>query len=354
MDDATYLNKKKENGHLFLNQKLKNNNLDIKKMNNSDNSNSLSNKSLENSTIREDQIDINMNITENINYKERQLSILLDSFEASYSQKLYYDLIKDIEEKENLLYPNSLMSFKIKILKIKVFLKLLMEEYNNYLQVRNKTFYGLDEIIHKINNEFQIVAILLNNKDSYEFEITTQIYCKFLYLLSKISLKRENYLKSLGYITLGINMIKIFFIRKKFSSDIKIYKIYCKLLLELINALIGDNNYELGLYYIRLLFQIIEKSLTIIYYNNSENNTSVIPTATLKKFLILGGIGYIYAGCCLEKLDDEMQAFHAYKQAQLFLKKGAKLGFSFKNLNIININNSCTYLVDEVIKKMKL
>ena len=246
------------------------------------------------------------------------------------------------------------MSFKIKILKIKAFLKLLLEEYNNYLQDKNKNFHRLDEIIHKLKKEFPVVSLISNNEDSYEYEMTTQIYCKFLYLLSKINLKKENYLKSLGYIILGINMMKIFFIRKKISSDIKTYKIYCKLVLELINVLIGDKNYEMSFYYIRLLFQIIEKSVSIIYYNNRKNNRNLIPTVTLKKFLILGGIGYIYAGCCLEQLDDQIQAFQAYRQAKLFFKKGSRSGFSFQNLKIININNGCSYLIDEVMKKLKL
>ena len=354
MDGVVYLNKKNKSKYLVLTHNLENKNLNTEKVNNSDNL--ISNKFLENTTIKEEQIDIdiNTNITENLNFKEEQLSLLLDSFETSYSQKLYYDLIRDIEEKENLLYQNSLMSFKIKILKIKAFLKLLLEEYNNYLQDKNKTFHRLDEIIHKLKKEFPVVSLISNNEDSYEYEMTTQIYCKFLYLLSKINLKKENYLKSLGYIILGINMMKIFFIRKKISSDIKTYKIYCKLVLELINVLIGDKNYEMSFYYIRLLFQIIEKSVSIIYYNNRKNNRNLIPTVTLKKFLILGGIGYIYAGCCLEQLDDQIQAFQAYRQAKLFFKKGSRSGFSFQNLKIININNGCSYLIDEVMKKLKL
>ena len=354
MDGVVYLNKKNKSKYLVLTHNLENKNLNTEKVNNSDNL--ISNKFLENTTIKEEQIDIdiNTNISENLSFKEEQLSLLLDSFETSYSQKLYYDLIRDIEEKENLLYQNSLMSFKIKILKIKAFLKLLLEEYNNYLQDKNKTFHRLDEKIHKINKEFQIVSLISNNADSYEYEMTTQIYCKFLYLLSKINLKKENYLKRLGYVILGINMMKIFFIRKKISSDIKTYKIYCKLVLELINVLIGDKNYEMCFYYIRLLFKIIEKSVSIIYYNNSKNNRNLIPTVTLKKFLILGGIGYIYAGCCLEQLDDQIQAFQAYKQAKLFFKKGSRSGFSFQNLKIININNGCSYLIDEVMKKLKL
>ena len=51
---------------------------------------SLSSKSLENSSIKEEEeIEDNDNIDEKINYKERQLSILLDVFLTSYSKKHY-------------------------------------------------------------------------------------------------------------------------------------------------------------------------------------------------------------------------------------------------------------------------
>ena len=172
-------------------------------------------------------------------------------------------------------------------------------------------------------------------------------------MLSKISLKREDYLKSLGFITLGINMLKVFIIKKKVASDIKTYKIYCKLLLELINILIGDKNFEDALFYIRLLFQIIEISLKFIYFNNKEKKQN-ISLQTIKKFIIFGGIAYIYTGCCLEQLDDSIQAFEAYKQARFFLKKGSRLGISFQNLNSVTINNSCDFLAENSFENFKL
>ena len=135
--------------------------------------NSITNGSYENSLIKEDEIDVDMNTNENNIYKERQLSILLNVFEKSYSKKFYKELIIDIEEKEDLLYPNSLLSFKIKNIKIKCLLKLLMNEYNNFLQMKNKTFHELDEIIHKIKNEFQKASILIIKTDPFIYETTT-------------------------------------------------------------------------------------------------------------------------------------------------------------------------------------
>ena len=84
----------------------------------------ISNKSLENSSIKDEEENEDNSINENINHRERQLSILLEVYETSYSKKAYKDLIKDIEEKEDLLYKNSKRSFEIKIIKVKDLLKL--------------------------------------------------------------------------------------------------------------------------------------------------------------------------------------------------------------------------------------
>ena len=352
MSDITILNQEKDGIHSTLSNKVNNQKLESKEIDNNSKY-TLTSKSIGDSLIKGEEDKENRDNEDNINYKEKQLSLLLDTFQNSFSKKSYRDLIKDIEEKEDLLSQNSLMSFEIKILKLKGLLKILTEEYNIFLQSKNKHFHELDVLIQKIKNEFNLISILLIYNEAYVFEITTQIYSKFLYLLAKISIKKEDFLKSLGYVTLGINILKIYFIKKKVASNIKTYKIYCKLVIELINILIGDQNYEQALYYIRLLFKIIEISIKFMY-NIDKTSNKKIPIATIKKFLTFGAIGYIYTGCCLEKLDDSIQAFEAYKQAKYFFKKGSKLGISFQNLNSISINNSCSFLAEEVFEKLKL
>ena len=352
MSDITILNQEKDGIHSTLSNKINNQKLESNEIDNNSKY-TLTSKSFGDSLIKGEEDKENRDNEDNINYKEKQLSLLLDTFQNSFSKKSYRDLIKDIEEKEDLLSQNSLMSFEIKILKLKGLLKILTEEYNIFLQSKNKHFHELDVLIQKIKNEFNLISILLIYNEAYVFEITTQIYSKFLYLLAKISIKKEDFLKSLGYVTLGINILKIYFIRKKVASNIKTYKIYCKLVIELINILIGDQNYEQALYYIRLLFKIIEISIKFMY-NIDKTSNKKIPIATIKKFLTFGAIGYIYTGCCLEKLDDSIQAFEAYKQAKYFFKKGSKLGISFQNLNSISINNSCSFLAEEVFEKLKL
>ena len=265
-------------------------------------------------------------------YIEEQLSLLLEVFMTSYSKKTYVDLIKDIEEKENLLCSNSILSFKILILKIKCLVKLLLKEYNNILQLRVHNFHEVDNIIQKIQNEFHKISKIIIKNNSYEYEILTQSYCKFLYLLSKISFKKEDYIKSLGFLTLGVNMLKIFMLRKKIATTIQTYKIYSKLLLSIVNILIGDNNYEQALFFCRLLIKVF----------------------TIKKFINFGGCAYLYAGCCFEQLDQEIEAFEAYKQAKYFLDKASLSGNILKTANIVSINNSCNCLASDVFNKLNL
>jgi hypothetical protein len=213
----------------------------------------------------------------------------------------------------------------------------------------------MDNIIQKIQHEFIKISDMAINNNSYEFEILTQIYCKFLYLLSKISLKKEDNIKSLGFISLGLNLLKVFIIRRKIASDIKTYKIYAKLMLLLINTLIGDNNYEQALLYSRAFLKIIEAAQKFIHKNNYENNgENKISGLVSKKLIKYTGYAFLYIGCCLEQIGDDLQAFEAYKQAKYFLDKGSLTGNPFKNVNIVSIANSCNFFALEVFEKLNL
>ena len=309
----------------------------------------------ENSKMTFSDISDNIFDNEDSSYMEKQLSLLLEVFLTTYSKKTYPELIKDIEEKENLLYPYSVMSFKILVLKVKCLLKLLLKEYNKLLVSKNYNFHEMDNIIQKIQFEFRKISDMAIKDNAYEFEMITQIYSKFLYLLSKISLKKEDNIKSLGFISLGINMLKVFIVRKKIASDIGTYKIYAKLMLLLINTLIGDNNYEQALLYSRSLLKIIETSQKFIHYYSFENNgENKLSRLAAKKLIKYAGYAFLYIGCCLEQKEDDLQAFEAYKQAKYLLDKGSITGSPFKNVNILSISNSCNYFAIEVFEKFML
>ena len=159
MNNETKLNQKTDRDFLTIPNKSDDKIINSKDLNNS--RYTLTSKEMEDSSGKREDNDDNMNITENISFKEKQLSLLLETFENIYSKKSFRDLIIDIEEKENLLNSKSLKTFEIKILKIKSLLKLLMEEYNIFLQSKNKHFHELDFIVQKIKNEFNILSMLI-------------------------------------------------------------------------------------------------------------------------------------------------------------------------------------------------
>ena len=146
MCDITILNQKKDGIHSTLSNKVNNQKLESKEIDNNSKY-TLTSKSIEDSLIKGEEDKESKDNEDNINYKEKQLSLLLDTFQNSFSKKSYRDLIKDIEEKEDLLSQNSLMSFEIKILKLRGLLKILTEEYNIFLQSKNKHFHELDVLI---------------------------------------------------------------------------------------------------------------------------------------------------------------------------------------------------------------
>ena len=309
----------------------------------------------DNSKISFSDISEKFNENDDNAYMEKQLSLLLEVFLTTFEKKTYLELIKDIEEKEILLCQNSIMSFKIMILKVRCLIKILLEEYNHLLRFKNANYHELDNTIQKIQNEFNKISNMIISNNSYEYEILSQAYCKFLYLLSKISLKKEDNIKSLGFISLGINILKVFMIKKGIANDIGTYKIYSKLLLVLINTLIGDSNYEAALLYSRLLIKVIEISLKYIYSGNYEkNNENKSSILISKKFIKYAGYAFLYIGCCLEQFDEDVQALEAYKQANFLLEKGSLTGNPFKNINIVSINNSCNYLAMELFEKLNL
>ena len=107
-------------------------------------------------------------------------------------------------------------------------------------------------------NEFKKINLIINRNNKYENEIITQIYCKFLIFIIIYESKKENREKSLAYLTLGLNMMKIYFIKNKIGIEIKTYFTYIKLIILFINNLINDNNFKFALNYVYFGFKILD------------------------------------------------------------------------------------------------
>ena len=348
------------------NQKNDNNNLEIPK----NNDNILENLKIDNNNLvlndSESSTDTNKEKSNKIIEKipeteyeknERKFQYLYEKFESKFQKKTYDDLIKDIESIENILSHRSLISFNIIIIKIKCLMKILLQEYEKLLKQKlTLNFYEIDLTIQKIKSEFSILYSFVESNDKYEYEKIVQIYCYFLYYLSKISLKKEELTKSFSFIVLGVNMMKIFFNQQKYATEIKTYKIYCMLLAEIINKLIGDNNFDEAVKYGSILLKVSEISLKIIIKqanftkNNNITNTEIVQ----KKFIKFMGICSLFTGYCFEYRGYLKIALDLYKHSYYFFNKiDNKSNLAEIGTLIITINNSCKHLALNTMKKIK-
>ena len=262
----------------------------------------------------------NFSSNEKINNIEQVLINFYKYSIDSYKKKFYDNLLKEILMNKNLLYMGTKESFNIFIIEIKCMMKLMIEKYENDLNEINDGQMSVKEYINKIQKEFFKINTIIKNDDYSQYESITQVYCKFLIYLIKFSQKKEEYFKSLGFIILGINMIKIFFIRKKVTTNLKLYKRYVYFLLLLINHLIGEGNFTQALLYSENTLKIIETAIKVLYnrdngYNQDKKNKNII------EFIRCSGFIYIYIGICHELKKNQEMAMEAYKQAfYIFLK----------------------------------
>jgi hypothetical protein len=144
-------------------------------------------------------------------------------------------------------------------------MKILKDKFESSLNSKEDRNYEVDLNIQKIKNEFIKLYAIVDEDSKYEYEILTQIYCKFLFIMAVISNKKEEYIRSFSYITLGINMLKVYFIRQKVALDIETYNIYAKLIILLINKLLTDSNISQSLIYSSLLSKVAEVGLNIVH-----------------------------------------------------------------------------------------
>ena len=256
--------------------------------------------------------------------REKQLEILNEKYSKLYSskEKIYSTIIKEIDIEKHLFYKGSIMSFNLIILKIKCYMKLLKEKFEYTFNSKDeRNYYEIDSYIQKIKNLFKTIYSMIHSDNKYEYEIITQVYCKFLYILSIISNQKEEFIRSFNFICLGVNMLKVFFFRQKIGADIETYKIYAKLIIFLINKLIGDHNISQALIYISLLSKICEIGLNIVYKNKLDKRYEY-------KFNKLNGFNFLFLGYCFELKNNNPNnskiTLKAYEESFYFMSKTYK------------------------------
>ena len=282
--------------------------------------------------------------------REKQLEIVNEKFQNLFlsKERIYGNIIKEINAEKKLFFKKSIMSFNLLILKIKCYIKLLKKKF--VASFTTKEYYELDSYILKIKKDFKNLSNFIDVDSKYEYEITTQVYAKFLYLMGIISSKKEEYITSFSYISLGVNILKVFFIRQGVAKYIETYQIYAKLVVMLINKLISDNNVTQSLFYINFLTHICEISLTLV----SKKNLHLKYEGKFNKYL---SYGFLYLGYCYElnpKFPNNIkEALKSYKEAFYFLNKTPNKPSIFSELSsIITIEKKAIYLAQILFEKL--
>ena len=284
--------------------------------------------------------------------REKQLDILNKKYTKLYNSKenVYANIIKEIDVEKRLFYKGSINSFNILVLKIKCFMRLIKEKIENVLNSKDeRNFYEVDMYIQKIKHEFIKIYSKLDEDSKYEYEIITQIYCKFLFIMAIISNKKEEFLRSFNYISLGVNMLKVYFIRQKVAIDIETYKIYAKFLILLINKLIADNNISQSLIYSSLLSKICEIGLNLVFKKKLDKKYEI-------KFNKFNGYNFLFLGYCFELKknikNNNIISLKFYREAFYFMNKSFNLLLSGIK-SIVTTEKKGLYLSQFLYEKLK-
>ena len=277
----------------------------------------------------------NLEEDKNEEEKEKKLEYLYHKYMNSYKKKKYNNIINDVANKSNIFNKKSPMSFNIFLLKIRCLLKGIKAEYILLIKFKaeKSNFLETSKKIAKVIKEFKSISSVIDINNKSHYEQITQVYCKFLLYLSLIYKLKEEYIKSFEYLIMGMNSLKIFFIKQKTASDLKTYTTYCKILLLIINQLIGDNNYTKALFYCNINFKVLEIIFKFMKFKNIKQKQQL-------KFLEYIGYNYLFIGLCLEQQEDANyeSCFETYRQADYFFKKEEKN--NSKNLLMHNMGFS--------------
>ena len=79
-----------------------------------------------------------------------------------------------------------------------------------------------------IQQDFEKMISLSNGNSQIQEEKSIQLYSKILFYYSYLWRLKDNYIKALSYLTLALNLLKIYFLKFGFALEQSIYSIYGK------------------------------------------------------------------------------------------------------------------------------
>ena len=257
----------------------------------------------------------NFLLTKEIKEKENKIKEIYEHALIAFNEKKYETIITIITHNEKFFFKNSESSFNMLKMKIRAKLKLLKIMFEPIYFGKNKIkhTYKIEKELLCIQKDFdKLMEINDNNLDKQQEEICNQIYCHMLLYYSILWKIRNDYVKSLSYICLALNLLKIFFLKYGKANEIGTYSIYCKIYLFFIYLLILDNNIDLAIFYEDNLFNLINVSLKIV----KEHEKQIYN----KKFYNYLFINFLFFGFCFEYIGKPIESMNSYKFAYDLLK----------------------------------
>ena len=252
---------------------------------------------------------------EKFDENEEGLNIIYENIKFVYKEKRYDDIIKVVSQKEKFFCCDSIVSFNLLSMKIKSEIKniqILFEKCYNDVNVKI-IYYKIEKHLFNIQKDYDKLILIANKNSKIQEEKCIQIYSKLLYYYSYLWRLKDNYVKSLSYLSLALNLLKVYFLKYGIASQQTTYSIYAKILLFTISLLIEDNNFDKAIDYQNILFNVIINAIKL--QNNNEDRSKKI------KFLYYLFYTFLLNGILNELLNEEIHAFDSFKQAYYICRK---------------------------------
>ena len=254
---------------------------------------------------------------------ENGLYSIYENIKIIYNEKRYNDIIQIVSQKEKLFCNDSTISFNLLFIKIKCQFKNIQFQFEKLFnnEKSKNLYYKIEKNLLNIQQDFEKMISLSNGNSQIQEEKSIQLYSKILFYYSYLWRLKDNYIKALSYLTLALNLLKIYFLKFGFALEQSIYSIYGKVLLFTINLLIEDNNYKKAIYYQNILLNVIISAIKFQKVNENK----------LIKYCYYLFFTFLLNGITNDLLNDEIQAFDSYKQAYYICRKKV---FKFEDIYI--------------------
>lgn len=244
-------------------------------------------------------------------FNEKYISSKILKYTELLVQEKYVELETELSSGEETFSSFPLIMFDL------LFIKIIA----TFVQLRRALIYTftfgktklkvkiLDSLMASAKGIIEKLIVISSPSNDYHYEKITQLQCELLYYHAIYSKRKKEYVNTFSYLTLSLDLMKIFLIKNKKAKDIRTYFIYALNVLFYIVLLIEDNNFNDGL----ASFEIFDELCFIMLKMCDEEFR--------KKIFFIMGIGLSARGTIYEMINlGKGESLISFKQSSFFLK----------------------------------